>query len=125
MDQDRNPIVEELNRLNKARQIAVGIALVLLLLRHRAEACLLLGLVTGLLDFALPDRLDASLLLALALVLLALALLLAHHAGFFGLAGSALCPSTAGDTAVRQVTVNMGTRRRNSCIHGPSCTTAA
>ena len=53
----------------------------LLLLGHRAEARLALGLVAGLLDLALPDRLDARLLLALALLLLTTTLVLARACG--------------------------------------------
>jgi hypothetical protein len=48
---------------------------VLLLLLHRAEASLRLGVVASLLDLALTNRLDARLLLARALLFGATALL--------------------------------------------------
>jgi len=60
------------------------------LLHRHARRSLLLGLVTSFLDLTLADRLDASLLLTLALLFLPAPLLLAHHAGLFGLAGAAL-----------------------------------
>jgi hypothetical protein len=53
---------------------------VILLLLHRAESCLLLGIEACLLDFRLTDRFEARLLFAAALRFVALLLLLGGDA---------------------------------------------